>query len=186
MRHSRLRTRALPWAATFLAGAALAATLHHHLRPAAGKPSEPSLAKLERGSGDAAGEASDASEIAGWHLFGTRQTAGPPVRADLPESAADLHLKGILFSSDPETSYAIIAASGTERSYRIGQRLPGNARLHAVAERKVVIERGSELESLSLPEPGVGNAMPTGPAVSNPQSGSDIRTVGNERLDVDP
>lgn len=55
-----------------------------------------------------------------------------------------------------------------------------------VAERKVVIERGSDLEYLSLPEPGAGSPIPTNPAVSNPQSGAGIQTVDNERLDVDP
>ncbi|HET6604737.1 MAG TPA: type II secretion system protein GspC [Xanthomonadaceae bacterium] len=86
-----------------------------------------------------------------WHLFGN---AAPLTRAvQAPETELRLQLRGTLNTTGQDQGLAIIAdAQGNERAYRIGERLAEGARLIAVHEARVLLEReDGRTEALSLP-----------------------------------
>jgi len=92
--------------------------------------------------------------LASWHLFGNSLPAIDPRRAAqaAPESASRLKLHGVYASEDPAQGRAIIAdEQGQERSYQVGDELPGGARLAEVHSDRVVLRVGVALESLTLP-----------------------------------
>lgn len=95
-----------------------------------------------------------AQSIAAWHLFGNAQ--GPIDLAALaqraPATALRLILRGTLNESAPEGGVAIIAdESGTDRAYRVGDTLPGDAVLDGIYAGRVLLSRQGVSESLSLP-----------------------------------
>lgn len=98
----------------------------------------------------------DASRIAGWHLFG--QAAQTPsqqknVPIDAPETRLNLILRGVFSSDDDQRARAIIAApNGEERSYRIGDTLPGNAELSEIYADRIILLRNGRHETLRLPK----------------------------------
>ncbi len=106
--------------------------------------------------------------IAGWHLFGqagrpSRPAAHTPVNA--PETHLNLTLRGVLAAHDPAHARAIVAdASGHERSYRLGARLPGGAELAAIEADHIVLRRNGREETLHLPRgPGHDRRRPGRP-----------------------
>lgn len=116
-----------------------------------GTPVSPQPA--ERGKADDA-----ARSLADYALFGAAPAndAGLPgeVVINAPETDLDLSLRGTLAADAPEHALAIIAdGEGTERSYRVGEELPGGAELHRVYRDRVILRRGGELEALKLREP---------------------------------
>lgn len=91
-----------------------------------------------------------ADSIANWHLFG-RSASLPDTVASAPETELRLFLRGTLNESVPEQGIAIISdAEGNERAYRVGETLPGEAKLVAVHAARVLIDRGGRREGLSL------------------------------------
>jgi len=91
-----------------------------------------------------------ADSVANWHLFG-RSESLPDAVMSAPETELRLFLRGTLNESVPEQGIAIIAdAEGNERAYRVGDLLPGDARLVAVHAARVLIDRGGRREGLSL------------------------------------
>jgi general secretion pathway protein C len=92
--------------------------------------------------------------LASWHLFGNALPALDPRRnaQNAPESGSRLKLHGIYAGEDPSRGRAIIAdEQGLERSYAVGDELPGGATLAEVYADKVVLRNGVALESLTLP-----------------------------------
>lgn len=116
--------------------------------------------------------AASAQSVAAWHLFGN--ATGPIDLAALaqsaPETALQLTLKGTLNENAPEGGIAIIAdEQGVDQAYRVGDTLPGGARLEGIYTARVLLSRGGVNESLSLPRGTTGttpNAAPR-PATSN-------------------
>jgi general secretion pathway protein C len=95
-----------------------------------------------------------APSVAAWHLFGN--AAGPIDLAALaqaaPATALQLTLRGTLNENAPAGGVAIIAdPSGTDRAYRVGDSLPGEARLEGIYAGRVLLSRNGVNESLSLP-----------------------------------
>ncbi len=91
-----------------------------------------------------------ADSIANWHLFG-RSESLPDTVTSAPETELRLFLRGTLNESVPEQGIAIISdAEGNERAYRVGEMLPGEAKLVAVHAARVLIDRGGRREGLSL------------------------------------
>ena len=95
-------------------------------------------------------------QIAGWHLFGQ-----PPADFNkaaeqsekLPETRLSLALVGVFVSDDIHSSIALIARKGRPaESYRVGDRVPGNAKLAAVFANHVVISRGGVREQIRFRE----------------------------------
>jgi len=86
------------------------------------------------------------------HLFGQANqvtTEAAPITAE--KTKLNLILRG-LFADVPERAMAIIAdAKGDEALYKVGATVPGGARVHAIYEDKVILERNGRFESLHLP-----------------------------------
>lgn len=100
---------------------------------------------------DAAG-----GSLSDYGLFGRAggESADDPIRVDVPLTELALKLRGTLAAPVPEHARAIIAdADGGQRSYRVGDELPGNATLERVHHDRVIIRARGRLESLPLRDP---------------------------------
>ncbi len=72
---------------------------------------------------------------------------------NVKKSMLDVTLFGILLSNNTNDSQVIIgSASGDERSYKIGDQIPGGAVIKRITGDGVLVERNGALESLSLPK----------------------------------
>jgi general secretion pathway protein C len=125
----------------------------------------------------AASEGAPAASVAQWHLFGNVAPAfDPRSNALAPETTLELTLLGVFASEDPARGHAIIAdARGEERSYRVGEELPGGVLLDAVHADRVLLSRGGVIEALRLPRADAatvaGNAGTGAPSVAPVQAG---------------
>lgn len=98
--------------------------------------------------------------IASAHLFGAapEQGAAPtPVQqvVDAPDTTLNLELTGIVSHEVSEVGQAIIASGrGESRAYSVGDTIENasGARLHAVFDNRVLLNRSGRLETLRLPE----------------------------------
>lgn len=69
------------------------------------------------------------------------------------KSMLDVTLVGILLADNEEDSQVIIrSASGDERTYKIGDKIPGDALIKRIRASGVLVQRNGVLESLSLPK----------------------------------
>ncbi len=112
-------------------------------------------------------------EVSRLALFGKaipKAQAKAAVAANAPRTQLNAQLNGVLASSDPAKSIAIIAMSGIQNSYGIGDMIDGTqARIRQVYPDRVIIERDGRDETLMLdgeeygkPLPQTGNAAPLG------------------------
>ncbi|MGL4504425.1 MAG: GspC family type II secretion system variant ExeC [Aeromonas sobria] len=113
-------------------------------------------------------------EISRLALFGKAlqqaQAKAATVAANAPRTQLNAQLNGVLASSDPAKSIAIIAMSGIQNSYGVGDMIDGTqARIRQVFSDRVIIERDGRDETLMLdgeeygkPLPQTGNAAPLG------------------------
>jgi len=94
-----------------------------------------------------------AQRIANSHLFG-RVEAGSsePRGANAPETKLNLLLKGVIASSDAGNAVAFVAAGkgAIEKSYAIGDNLPGGAILKEIYDERILLEYRGRMENLSL------------------------------------
>jgi general secretion pathway protein C len=103
-----------------------------------------------------------ARSIAAWHLFGNA-LQGPNLAAlaQARETSLRLTLRGVLAEDDPAEGIALIAEEGArERAYRVGDELPGGARLEGVYPDRVALDRAGVTETLSLPRASAPGAPP--------------------------
>ncbi len=122
-----------------------------------------------------AGDSSLQQQIPMWHLFGkaeikAREVVSAPVPEDLPETKLHLTLRGMIASPDPSMARAIIAdPAKKENFYKIGDKLPGNATLTEIYGDRIVIKRGNNFETLTLPKDALDLAitMPSAAALQN-------------------
>ena len=96
----------------------------------------------------------DYAAVGAWHLFGQmeapRHVEAPPPPASV--TPLNLRLVGVFFIERGGKALALIAeGSGLERSYRIGEELPGGARLDRIQRDSVIISHGGQQETLNLP-----------------------------------
>lgn len=93
-------------------------------------------------------------EVAKWHLFGDAQVdmnRAIAAQAQLQETALKLVLRGTFNENRPDGGIAIIAdEQGVDRAYRVGDSLPGDARLEQILAGQIVLSRGGVSETLSL------------------------------------
>lgn len=120
------------------------------------------IAWSERPVATAPGGANSASQnasgrlqpMAAHDLFGRPANQAPvaeTVRRSAPETRLNLSLEGVMVAQRPEDSGAIVAGSnGVTEHYRVGDTLPGNARLAEVESSRVLIRRNGQYESLSF------------------------------------
>lgn len=91
----------------------------------------------------------DVAAIVNAHLFG----AAPDVATggNAPRTRMPLVLTGTLASDRPREGLAILGQNpGAVRVYAVGDTVPGGARLHAVYDDRVLLDRNGHLESLML------------------------------------
>jgi len=97
----------------------------------------------------------DYATIGAWHLFGETQADQPVAAPSPPALIAPLNLRlvGVFFiERSADRALALIAeGSGAERGYRIGETLPGGARLDQVQRDSVIVTRSGRQETLNLP-----------------------------------
>jgi len=95
----------------------------------------------------------DVAAIASSHLFGAPRVARPVLDAsNAPPTRMPLVLTGTLAANLPTDGLAIIGPSAaSSKVYAVGDNVPGGARLHAVYDDRVLIEREGHLETLQLP-----------------------------------
>ena len=115
----------------------------------------------------------DDAIISSWHLFGQVEAAHPVEAppAPMPETPLNLRLVGVFFMErGSDRALALIAESnGPERGYRIGEPLPGGARLQRIQRDHVVVSRSGREEVLKLPK--LGEAAPTSaPMIAPPHA----------------
>ena len=68
------------------------------------------------------------------------------------KSRLNVTLVGILFADNKDNSQVIIrSASGEEKTYKIGDLIPGDAVIKRITSKGVLVERKGALESLSFP-----------------------------------
>jgi len=96
----------------------------------------------------------DVAAVTNSHLFGAAPAAAPVQAndANAPKSSMPLVLTGIIAANDPKAGLAILGeSSSAAKVYAVGDNVPGGARVHAVYEDRVLLERGGSLEALVLP-----------------------------------
>jgi type II secretion system protein C len=97
----------------------------------------------------------DYRRLENFHLFG--KAAKPSVDSlakkiiKAPETRLNLQLLGVVFDRDTKSGLAIIKAPGVpQKPYRKGDKLPGNAHLFAIENRRIILERNNRHEVLTL------------------------------------
>jgi len=86
----------------------------------------------------------------------------------LPASTLGLVLKGVIYSTAPEESSALIAAgSGLAQTYGVGQSPLGNAVIESIEMDRVVLNVGGRREALAFPQ-SAGAATLISPAPAQP------------------
>ncbi len=102
--------------------------------------------------------------IAGSHLFGEATIVADPVLSELaaaPDTRLDLTLLGILSATAERGSRALIGASnGDEKPFAIGDDVVRGVRLQAIFPDRVILARGSQLETLRLDKNAPSKALP--------------------------
>jgi general secretion pathway protein C len=112
----------------------------------------------------------DLARLTNGHLFGTAPPPPPVDDANAPQTNMPLVLTGIIAAGDPKEGLAIIGTSATTaKIYPVGDRVPGNARVHAVYADRVLLERNGSIEALLLPHKfSGGSPPPTAPMGPSP------------------
>lgn len=93
-------------------------------------------------------------EIVETHLFGTAQARAIQSQQapEAPETRLNLTLKGV-YATGNDDALAIISSGGRdEEFYKVGDSIPGGAKLKAVYGDRVILERNAQLETLKLPK----------------------------------
>ncbi|HIC8841027.1 GspC family type II secretion system variant ExeC [Aeromonas sp. 602658] len=103
-------------------------------------------------------------EVSRLALFGKaipKAQAKTAVAANAPRTQLNAQLNGVLASSDPAKSIAIIAMSGIQNSYGVGDMIDGTqARIRQVYPDRVIIERDGRDETLMLDGEEYGKPLP--------------------------
>ena len=128
-------------------------------------PRDPDLPRLEATESGGSSERLRYEQVRDWALFGTweeQQGSGPedePV--DAPETRLQLKLLGVFQTGEQgQSPGAIIAEQGDNgKLYRVGDRVPGNARLEQVHADRVILRRQGQLETLKLESPGLDGGV---------------------------
>jgi general secretion pathway protein C len=97
------------------------------------------------------------------NLFGQGAVAGS---GNAPVTSMALTLAGVVADLDEKLGFAMLGTSAADiKFYRVGETLPGGARLHAVFVDHVLLDRGGTIETLPMP-PRVGAGGPIGAPVA--------------------
>ncbi len=105
------------------------------------------------------GSSLDIGSLVNAHLFGAPPATGASGDgAQAPATNLALVLAGVLAGDDPNHGLAILGESAASaKVYTVGQNVPGGARLHAVYDDRVILDRNGAFESLLLPRGSAGH-----------------------------
>lgn len=95
----------------------------------------------------------DFTEMRHWNVFGQVKNNTTKKKSVIraPETKLDLKLLGIVHSENKNDSYVIITSGNNKQKlYRIGDSVPGNARIKQISAAGVTLERAGRYESLKL------------------------------------
>jgi general secretion pathway protein C len=163
---AQLATRA-PQLAVWVLAAALgvqAAVIVTHLAGSGGSR----LPRAQAVATTPAHPAPNPAALANGHLFGMPPPPAPVDDANAPQTNMPLVLTGTFTFTDPKDGLAIIGTSATNAHvYPVGERVPGNARVHAVYSDRVLLERNGVIEALLLPNKSSGGGPPPPPIGSS-------------------
>ncbi len=102
------------------------------------------------------GSTMNASLLSSFNLLGKLGESPTLVKINrnLPQTRLQFELKGAFTNTDTDEASALIAGSKGKPSkrYRVGDTLPGGAKLHSVSADSVTLDRGGNLEVLSFPK----------------------------------
>ena len=113
-------------------------------------PTPLTLADDKPKAGHSGGKASlTVAEIQTRNLFGQARDNGPQVQPDAPETHLRLTLEGVFQAEVPSESAAIVAEQNKPGElFVVGGKMPGNTTLAEVHPDRIVLRRGSVLETL--------------------------------------
>lgn len=96
--------------------------------------------------------AADYAQIGSWHLFGQNQSAVGSEQAIISETRLQLKLLGtFVLTASPAAMTAVIQAEdGSQKKYRVGDELPGTARVSEILADRIVVTHNGRRESLTL------------------------------------
>jgi general secretion pathway protein C len=112
------------------------------------------------------------------NLFG--QSAAAPGSTNAPLTSMALLLAGVIADRDEKLGFAMLGTSSADiKFYKVGDQLPGGARLHAVFVDRVLIDRGGTIEAVLIPVRTSGSAnapvLATAPVASGERVQQAIR-----------
>lgn len=131
-------------------------------QPSQSQPWQPSVTSAQGRGGDRL----DLANLSRLSLFGKAQQPqadkmAEAVAADAPKTQLNAQLNGVLASSDPAKSIAIIAHNGVQNSYGIGDYIDGTqAKIRQVFADRVIIARDGRDETLMLDGEEYGKPLP--------------------------
>lgn len=109
----------------------------------------------------------DYKRLAKLHLLGevqkrAKQTPVKQKITNAPETSLNLKLIGVLFDRESQDGYAIISESGKpQKTFHKGDKVSGNATLHAVEPNRVILMRNGRHETLTLIKPDLQVKSPS-------------------------
>ncbi len=116
----------------------------------------------------------DAGAIANAHLFGFSGSAEAAGASAGAQSTSALVLAGTIAYRDPGLGFAILGESAeAAKFYRIGDVVPGGAKLRAVYADRVELDANGSVQTVALPRqslPGIGMPASPLPLASAPAS----------------
>lgn len=154
-------------------------------------PRDPDLTRLEGRSDSGEEKGLEYDQVRDWALFGTWKDQDDDEddedseTVDAPETRLELTLLGVFQTGgETERAGAIIAEEGGNGElYRVGDRLPGEARLEEVHADRVILRRQGQLEALKLESPSLaGDVKPADDSAAEDDSES---RPSRERSDED-
>lgn len=150
---------------------------------------------LGDGTGAVAGTrpAPDVS-VSALNLFGnSASTVEVPaaISQNAPETQLRLILNGVAMARRPDESSAIVAGgrNGEVQWYRVGEMLPGNARLIEVQDDRILLRREGRIETLRFPVDGAESSLVVASSSQDqrlPQSTEEFVAEAEARLSQDP
>jgi general secretion pathway protein C len=101
----------------------------------------------------------DVPSILRANLFG--QGAPAPGTGNAPVTSMALVLAGVIADFDEKRGFAMLGTTATDiKVYRVGDAVPGGARLSSVLVDRVLLDRGGSIEALMIPRVTAGTAVP--------------------------
>lgn len=113
---------------------------------------QPPLPALSQTEGQSGGHDEPPISLGQLDLFGTPPDNEPVSQAisqSAPKTNLQLVLEGVLVAAQPEDSGAIVSGNqGEAKYYKVGDTLPGQAKLVAVESHRILLKRNGKVEAL--------------------------------------